>query len=148
MSVQSHTHAYYEEILHEHRELLAVVQRIRSALDERRGGKSSLPTMLSELASHLTSHFAFECENGYLSEALENAPHLQAQADALERQHPEMLEAVMQIREQINSQEESDAWWQDLQQQFNAFAEVLIEHERNENRLVQEALDRDTGSKD
>lgn len=148
MAVHSHSHAYYEEVLREHRELLAVSRRIREALDARRGGKSSLPSMFSELASHLTSHFAFECEGGYLSEALENAPHLQSQADRLERQHPDLLAAVLKMRDHIDRDEESEAWWQLLMDQFEAFSESLIEHERDENRLVQEALDRDSGAKD
>ncbi|MCG8585124.1 MAG: hemerythrin domain-containing protein [Pirellulales bacterium] len=143
-----HSHAYYEDVLREHRELLAVTRRIREALDAHRGGKSSLPTMFSELASHLTAHFAFESEDGYLSEALENAPHLQSQADELESQHPKLLAAVMEMRDLVNREEESDGWWQQLVDRFDSFSEMLIEHERDENRLVQEALDRDTGSKD
>ena len=148
MTAHSHTHLYYEEVLREHRELLASVRRIREALEARRGGKNSLPGMLGELAAHLTSHFAFECEDGYLFEALENAPQLQGEADALERQHPELLDAVMKLRERVIDQEESDAWWQSLQHDFEAFSQSLIEHERDENRLVQEALDRDTGTRD
>ena len=148
MTVHSHTHVYYEKILCEHRDLLAIIRRIHDALDTHQGGKSSLPGILGELAAHLTSHFAFECEDGYLSEALENAPHLQPQADALEGQHPELLSAVMQLREQINRQGESEVWWEELSQSFESFSKSLIEHERAENHLVQEALDRDTGSKD
>ena len=148
MKVEQHTHEFYEEVLREHRDLLAIVRRIRQAIGDRRGGKSGLPTMLAELSAHLSTHFAFESDGGYLNEALENAPRLQGRADALEAQHPKLLTLVMELRQQVNEGTESDAWWEHIEQRFADFSKMLIEHESGENQLVQEAFDRDTGSQD
>ena len=85
MSEVDQSHEHYEEILREHQELLGSLKRIGDAIAERRRGKSGLPEMFIELSSHLTTHFAYESEGGYMNEAIQVAPQLKGKADELER---------------------------------------------------------------
>ena len=148
MDSQSPEFKAYQEILEGHRELKALLQEIDDALAARTATIAAVSDLLARLGDKLIKHFALEEGEGYFSAALLNAPQLIAKANELLAQHPKMCTQARTMAENLTSGTDSDRWWQETHQRFQAFRAELLKHERNEDKLLQEAYTQDIGSHD
>ncbi len=138
----------FDKMLAEHRELRALLVRIEKALQERSASIAEVGDMIGQLADRLIRHFTNEEEGGYFAEALLQAPQLVARANALIAQHPKMCTKARQLVIDLSTAEKAERWWDDTAARFQEFKQELFKHEREEDRLLQEAYTDDLGSKD
>ena len=90
-----------------------LIQLVRRPIED-----GALPTALAELTTNLRDlrdllrrHIAQEMTGGYLEEAVARVPRLARDADAIERQHPDLLrDAAALVNIAKNSTPSLDAW--------------------------------------
>jgi hemerythrin len=138
----------FQKIQEEHRQLTSLLEQIESALAERSGPISDVVDLIGQLGHQLTKHFQTEEAGGYFAEALYDAPRLFDRANDLMLQHPKMTKSARKLAEAADPDVEPDRWWEQTAQRFEAFRAELRNHEREEDRLIQEAFTRDIGSHD
>jgi iron-sulfur cluster repair protein YtfE (RIC family) len=133
----------------EHRDLerraTRLFQRVRQRIDE-----DSLPVSiagltlnLQELRDLMKHHFAQEAAGGYLEEAVARVPRLAGAADAVEKQHPELLRDLSALAESVKTAEPSIDAWEQLGVGVAAFTCKLLAHEVEENRILHEGFNED-----
>lgn len=91
------------------------------------------------LRERLSRHFADEMRGGYLAGALENAPELAPQAEALKRQHSQLLAKLDGLSERLKSRESAFQNWDEVHREFEQFLKELQEHEAGEMSIVRSA---------
>ena len=117
-------------------------QLVRRSIEE-----SSLPAALAELTTRLGDlrdllrrHIAQETAGGYLEEAVARVPRLAPYADAIERQHPDLLRdvaALVEISKQLTPSHDS---WKRIGDAVAQFAGTLLAHEMEESRILQQGF--------
>ncbi len=148
MDPNPHEQDILRAVEEDHKALLALLTELHRAAGERNTPPEEVCRMLGQLADHLLSHFELEERGGYFSDAVAHAPQLADRADGLLEEHPRMAEAARELADWASAAMGSDTWWDELAERFGAFREKLLAHERNEDRLIQEAYTRDLGAKD
>jgi hypothetical protein len=104
---------------------------------------------LETLAQDLTEHFAGEeSPEGLFAQARAAAPHLDRRIVALQEQHAPMANVVRQIVEDAGYAGMSTDAWRRVADAFDAFAEELLAHEREENAIASDAYLEDLGEGD
>jgi hemerythrin len=137
-----------EAVEEDHRQLKATLNEINKSIGERSVPVERAKELLDGLCDRLENHFELEEKGGYFTEAIEHAPQLSGKADDLVDEHAELSECARKILESAPTEEGSDAWWQHIDEQFNKLRKELLTHERDEDRLIQEAYHRDLGAND
>ncbi len=148
MTSESPEFEKFQKIQEEHRQLASLLEQIESALTERSGPISDVVDLIGQLGHQLTKHFQSEEAGGYFEEALDEAPQLFERANALMLQHPKMTKSARKLAEAADPDVDPDLWWEQTAQHFEALRVELKKHEREEDRLIQEAYTRDIGSND
>ncbi|NUQ64213.1 MAG: hemerythrin domain-containing protein [Pirellulales bacterium] len=138
----------YERVLADHHALKDLLSRIDQALTEKTSSIAEVSDLLAKLGDRLVRHFSMEEEGGYFSEALLQAPRLISRANELMAQHPKMCTCVRDLVPGVGEVGPKKDWWQETRQRFDAFREELLRHEQGEDRLLQEAYNRDIGATD
>jgi iron-sulfur cluster repair protein YtfE (RIC family) len=138
----------FEEINAEHRELYRRYHIIRTLLDGRPSRPQSIRTSLSDLAAFLKSHFAHEEEEGYFTDIAEMAPRLGSRVDAVQSEHDHLLQRLVKLDERIAIANELVTDYEAIRRDIGEFLDACHEHERRENRLVQDAYLVDIGTGD
>ena len=134
--------------------LRELIDRIGSLLAEQTdsieqvGGIEQVGALLGELGDQLIKRFALEESHGYLGDALLEAPRLVRRANDLLQQHPKMAAAAKLLQHSLDQAQASRQWWQETERRFKAFSQELDEHERSEDRLLQEAYSLDVEASD
>jgi hemerythrin len=139
---------FYEVMKAEHRELGIILGDIRDEVSAQTRSKTKLENLIGRLRELVEAHFSHEERGGYLKEALERAPRFIVQAAVLQDQHETLLEEVEKLRLLVHSGIESPAWWNRVESDFRAFAGRFMNHEQDENKIVQEAFTVDIGAAD
>jgi hypothetical protein len=122
-----------------------LIQLVRRPIED-----GALPTALAELTTHLRDlrdllrrHIAQETAGGYLEDAVARVPRLARDADAIERQHPDLLrDAAALVDIAKNSTPSLDAWTR-LGDAVAQFAGKLLAHEIDEGRILQQGFNED-----
>ncbi len=138
----------FQKIQEEHRQLTGLLDQIESALAERLRSIGDVVDLIGQLGHRLTKHFQTEEAGGYFAEALYDAPQLFERANDLMLQHPKMTKSARKLAEAADPDADPDLWWKQTAERFHAFRAELKRHEREEDRMIQEALTRDIGSHD
>lgn len=138
----------FEGICEAHRELGVRLAAIEVTLENRTASIDEASDQLAQLADQLIKHFAGEEEGGYLVEALTEAPQLISHGNRLMLQHPKMTAEARELAGVADAEAEPDLWWKQTYEQFMVFKEDLLRHEKKEDSLIQEAMNRDIGSND
>jgi hemerythrin len=138
----------FQKIQEQHRQLASLLEQIESALTERSCPIDEVVDLIGQLGHQLTKHFQSEEAGGYFAEALYEAPRLFDRANALMLQHPKMTKSARTLAEAADPDVDPDLWWEQTAQRFEEFRAELKMHEREEDRLIQEAFTRDIGSHD
>ena len=131
-------------ILAQHRELHAQLVAMRSCLAGPGRCVAALRESLEHLRDHLRSHFRQEEAGGFLEESIARMPRLSAAARTVMAEHPALLSELDDL---IATLEKADsaASWDRIADAAERFAQHLLDHERNENAVVQEGYNEDLG---
>jgi hypothetical protein len=132
-------------ILEEHALLRDLLSRISAVRAPER--ISELPTLLSELHDLLTTHFRHEEESEGLVEAVrEEAPRLVGRAEALLREHQDLLGRAAGLEAEVRSVLEGPV--ADVLASVKDLHDRLVAHDEAENALLHEAVLDDLGTGD
>ncbi|MCH7686261.1 MAG: hemerythrin domain-containing protein [Planctomycetes bacterium] len=108
----------------------------------------NLVSLLDALAVHLQTHFEFEESDGYFSGLAQKTPHVSATVERLLREHEAILEEVDKLvtmtREAFATAHDTS----DLAKRFSRFHTQLVNHEHEENKLIQDVYNVDIGTTD
>lgn len=146
--------ASLQKALDEHRKLNREVEILKLRLD------APVQNSPSKWMAHCVDHFrkfqtllidhqTMEETEGFMTVVRERRPTLSGRVDALKAEHGVIRKQCDELREEMEKHAEPSS---DEVARVRALAgkllEVLYLHEREENRLVQEALTRDLGAGD
>jgi hemerythrin len=135
----------FEEIDAEHRELDRLYSQIRVSLNDCFARPYVIRKWLMELATKLSCHFAREEEGGYFDEIVELAPRLSFAAEALQREHGELLDSLDRLHKRLSTASSNLRQLDSIRQDFEKFLHKCDQHESRESALVQEAHLSDIG---
>ena len=138
----------FQESRQRYAALRELMCRIGGLLAEQTGTIEQVGALLGELGDQLVKRFALEESHGYLGDALMEAPRLVRRANDLLQQHPKMEAAANFLQHSLDQAQASRQWWAETEQRFKAFSQELDEHERSEDRLLQEAYSLDVEASD
>lgn len=130
-------------LLVQHRDLHRLVQAVREALEPPHNAGAVRGTARG-LREHLAVHFAQEEQGGFMEEAIARMPRLSAAVTHVLRDHPGLLAELDRWIESLPVSDDPSAWVT-AASDFAVFADHLLEHERNENAVVQEGYNEDLG---
>ena len=129
-----------------HEALLADLRELERAADPSSGeGLVGLRARLGKARAHLTEHFRFEEENGYMDAVRAREPRLERTIQHLAEEHSQLkrsLDAL--IGEASAATNLSDT----LRDEIREWIDCVRRHEVHENDLVQDAFDLDIGAED
>jgi hypothetical protein len=91
---------------------------------------------LRRTRAHLTDHFRFEEQNGYLDVVLRRDPNRERTVERLHDDHRRLAEELERLLEDTAEQRPGDA----LLAKVRAWVESVRDHEARENALVQDAF--------
>ena len=139
-----------ELVMQEHDALREKVQRINTVLADPVPDRDETEKLLREFITALIVHFSNEeeKEEGFFAEVLKAAPRLSGQADQLYVEHRQLLHDAQELCRFASAGSPSMPWWRELQSRTHEFCRRLMNHERGENKLLQEAHQRDIGTYD
>lgn len=140
--------ASLDVIAEEHESLANLYAQILHTLEA--APRQALPAMslLDDLVERLLDHFAHEEQGGYYSHIVELAPWRASTVDELKRQHAVLLRLVVRIARMAQLADKSNAWSEVVHEDFAEFLRRVVEHEAQENRLVQEVYILDVAAAD
>jgi hypothetical protein len=148
-SIERADPAILGHILAGHRELHEQVMAARAAfaasgvctVEHAQAARERLTTLRDQLARH----FAQEEQGGFLEESLNRMPRLNHRVKAVLADHPSLLAELDSLIERLSRPDIRQVSWEQAHRDFDAFAQHLVAHERNENAVVQEGYNEDFG---
>ncbi len=137
-----------DEMLAEHHHLKELFVKIQTAVAQGVSRRAELSTLIDELQDDIVHHFAHEENAGFFDHIIAKAPQLEHATALLKEQHAALACSLQEIAAGLRQKDFSAAQMQRIADQIHEFRVQFGEHEEGENQLLQEAFDRDIGSKD
>jgi iron-sulfur cluster repair protein YtfE (RIC family) len=131
-------------ILAQHRELHAQLVAMRACLADPGRCVAATRQTLEHLRDHLRAHFCQEETGGFLEESIARMPRLSTAARTVMADHPALLAELDDLIATLE-QADSVASWDRIAAAAERFTQHLLDHERNENAVVQEGYNEDLG---
>ena len=139
-----------QDILEEHRQIHFYLDQMEVTLVELRSGTPDeepmrrLAAQIEGLKERLVEHHKTEESGGLFQALLEIMPERRVEISRLINEHDKMIEVLemARIHAQCGEASEADALSVDL----NRFLEMFRNHERSEDHLLQEAINREPES--
>ena len=139
-----------QSILEDHRQIHFYLDQVEVTLSELRGGPSDgelmrrLAAQIDGLRERLVEHHQAEEQGGLFQAILEVMPERRVEISRLINEHQKIIEVLEMARiyAQCGEPDEADALCIDLRE----FLEMFRRHERSEDHLLQEAINRDSES--
>jgi len=119
---------------------------LRSRFESETTASRNLVSLMNSLAAHLEMHFEMEEEHEYFGYVLNRAPRLSAQVNQLLLQHETLKTEVHHLVTIARKTFAESGNVAKLATRFDRFRKQLLDHERVEVNLLQEASRRDLGS--
>ena len=135
-------------IRHQHQQLKSLMEAIANRFHYEQKPTRNLVSLLDALAVHLQMHFEFEESDDYFSNLASKTPRVSATVERLLREHEVMLEEIDELVTMSRAAFATAHDTSDLAKQFFLFRDQLINHEHEENKLIQDVHNVDIGSKD
>jgi len=104
---------------------------------------AELRVQLGATHAHITAHFRFEEQNGYMNAVRKREPRLDRAIQLLAQEHRQLAEALnglLKVCGAATSLEDT------LRQQVRTWIQSVRQHEAREDDLVQEAFNLDIGA--
>jgi iron-sulfur cluster repair protein YtfE (RIC family) len=137
-----------EIVVQEHEALRNKLHRIHSVLAQPEPTPIEIETLLREFRNTLLVHFSTEEDDGFFDEVTTHAPRLARQSGKLSIEHNQLLREANELCQFAAAGSPSMPWWRELHARCHAFSKRLMHHEREENKLLQEAHQSDIGEGD
>jgi hemerythrin-like domain-containing protein len=139
-----------QSVLEEHRQIHFYLDQVEVTLNELRGDLSDaepmrrLAAQIEGLRERLVEHHQAEEEGGLFQAILEILPERRVEISRLINEHEKTIEVLEMARiyAQCGDVDEADALRIDL----HKFLEMFRSHERSEDHLLQEAINRESDS--
>ena len=141
-------HTHFDQTLAEHHELNDLISRLEASLGVEELDLAEISRSVEDLTTQVERHFAHEEDEGFFLQVEKRAPWFKERTDLLRQQHLEMSAALQQIFDSLQPAAAAELDAADVKERLFEFINQFREHEEEENRLLQEAFDRDVGSKD
>jgi len=135
-------------IARQHIQIGALVDALSSRFDAEKMVTRNLVSLINSLAAHLEMHFELEEENEYFDLVLRRAPRLSNHVDQLLRQHTTLKTEVDALLTMARHALAEGGDVTEIAPRFGMFRKQLLDHERAEIDLLQEAYTRDLGGGD
>jgi hypothetical protein len=129
-----------------HATLLADLRELEQAVRSSSGdGLAELRVRLGATQAHITEHFGFEEQNGYMDAVRKREPRLEREVQELAEEHGQLRQSLDALIGQTRAATSvSDA----LRDKIREWIERVRQHEFRENDLVQDAFNQDIGVED
>jgi hypothetical protein len=139
-------------MLAEHHELHARLLALRTEFGLPRAPDAptleALRGSLLGLREYLFRHFSQEEAGGHLEESIARIPRLSPAARAVVAEHPRLLAELDALLERLAVRDIRGEAWTAAADAFAAFTAHLLDHERNENDVLQQGYNEDFGIPD
>lgn len=139
--------SFTDELQQEHVSLLDLLTDLDNMTEPGERVKKLL-RCLWEMQLGLRRHFHFEEQGGYMSQILDDAPHLHHAAQALLAEHGRIAGDLEALITSIACLRPEDHVTASLQAQLRQWVQLVRDHETRENRLTQQACNQDIGADD
>lgn len=138
--------ALAEALRHAHLALGEDLRKLEAALaPASRKGLAELRAWLTATKVHITEHFRFEEENGYMDAVRQREPRLERNIQHIADEHRQLAEALDAL---IKASRTAASVEDGLCQEVRAWIEHIRQHEARENELIQNAFNLDIGMDD
>ncbi len=143
--------AFLQEIKEDDVLLRQLLDQARQRFENRRWLNHSLRDtwrMLEALRDQLATHFTLEEACGYLETSLEEVPELSEQAARLKNEHGPLFQQICDLCEKVAQgvdRRRGPDWLTPLVDEFWCFWNHLRRHEQQEQALIFQAFQQDTG---
>lgn len=138
----------FEQTKQEHDELRNLLGEVHRALSKRQDTVDRIAELLTSLGEHAQTHFDREEANGFFEQVTAQAPRLSERANTLLKEHIALREAIRSLSVRARENRSSPDWWEEIEAEFHAFSKRLMQHESEENAILQDAYGQDIGSQD
>jgi hypothetical protein len=108
-------------------------------------GLAELRARLDATRAHLTEHFRFEEQNGYMDAVREREPRLERTVQQLAEEHRQLAQSLAALIEEARVAASVGA---KLREEVREWARRVRQHEMRENELVQDAFNLDIAPED
>jgi hypothetical protein len=129
-----------------HVTLLADLRELEQAI--RPSSRKSLAELRAQLGAaraHLTEHFRFEEQNGYMDAVREREPRLERTIHQLAEEHVQLRQSLDAL---IGEAGAATGLSDTLREEVREWIERVRRHEMRENDLIQDAFNLDLGAED
>jgi predicted nucleic acid-binding Zn-ribbon protein len=106
---------------------------------------AAMLSRLERTRTHITEHFRFEEQNGYMADVLQREPNLARTIEQLRDEHHKLALKLDGLLEQMRSGQPLE---EAVRDQVRSWIESVRQHEARENSLVQYAFNVDLGAED
>jgi hypothetical protein len=129
-----------------HRTLLADLVELEQAVFPSSGESlAELRAQLGEVHAHVTEHFRFEEQNGYLDSVRKREPRLERTVQQLAEEHGQLRQSLDAL---IREARAATSLGHTLRDEVREWIERVRQHESRENDLVQDAFNLDISAED
>jgi hypothetical protein len=129
-----------------HRVLLADLRDLEQGVSPSSGEpQEELRARLGRTRAHLTEHFRYEEQNGYMDVVRKREPRLERAIQQLAEEHGQLKESLDALSGQAWA---ATSMNDKLRQEIRDWIERVRRHEIRENDLVQDAFNLDIGAED
>jgi iron-sulfur cluster repair protein YtfE (RIC family) len=135
-----------DDLRRAHAALFADLQKLEEVLGPAsRTSPAALCSCLGATHTHLTEHFRFEEQTGYMDALREQQPRLEHAISQLVQEHRQLTQRLAELRTEAGHAERLD---DALREKIREWIRHVLLHEAHENDLVQDAVNLDIGTKD
>jgi hemerythrin len=148
MNVKHSDRQVFEEIRDEHEALRKKLGKIHQVLAAPCVRGDEVASLLFDLRKTLATHFENEEHKGFFDDITTHAPRLNPQAKRLCSEHVEILHTASELAQFASVGIDSKASQRELGSRFHTLSKQLMDHESEENALLQQAYQEDIGGHD
>jgi hypothetical protein len=106
---------------------------------------AAILSRLERTRAHITEHFRFEEQNGYMAFVLQREPNLARTVEQLRGEHHQL---ALKLEELLERMKMGQPLEEGFRNQIRSFVESVRQHETRENSLVQYAFNMDLTAED
>jgi iron-sulfur cluster repair protein YtfE (RIC family) len=144
--METTTSSVREALSRAHGALLKDLSQLENAVLPASGeGLAELRARLDATHKHITEHFRFEEQNGYMAFVREKEPRLERKIQHLGEEHHQLTQALETLIRGVRS---ATSLGTALREDVRRWIEHVREHETRENVLVLDAFNEDISAED
>jgi len=133
-------------LLRAHKALIDDLQKLEESADPVTMPKlTDLRSKLDATRTHVTEHFRFEEQNGYMDEVRKREPRFERAIQHLAAEHRHLAQSLETL---IGAAKTAASLDETLRDAVRRWVNDVQQHEIRENDLVQDAFDQDIGGED